>query len=46
MTECRNLAIFVLTDKQINRRTEPITLPLVHARGVITSSELESIVQH
>ena len=32
MIECRDLAIFVLT----NRPTEPITLPLVHVRGVMT----------
>jgi len=32
MTECRDLVIFVLT----NRLTEPITLPLAHAHGVIT----------
>ena len=38
MTECRDLAISVLTDKQTDRQTEPITLLLVHAHGVMIAT--------
>jgi hypothetical protein len=30
-----DLAIFMLTKKETDRRTEPIALPLAHAHGVI-----------
>jgi hypothetical protein len=36
MPRCSDLAIFVLIDKQTNGQTEPIALPLAHARGVIS----------
>jgi hypothetical protein len=35
ISRCSDLAIFVLIDRQTDRRTELITLPLAHARGVI-----------
>jgi hypothetical protein len=35
ISRCSDLAIFVLTNRQTDRRTKPIALPLAHARGVI-----------
>jgi hypothetical protein len=36
MPRCPDLAIFVLTNGQTDGRIELITLPLAHARGVIS----------
>ena len=36
--ESSDPAIFVMTDRQTDRQTEPIALPLVHVRGVIIIS--------
>ena len=41
MPESSDLAIFVLAD---NRQTQPIILPLVHARGVNIGLEKQAVI--